>query len=130
MARGRRPSGAGLVDGLEGSPEAKRRMKLALETLEGKRTVLEACQMLGISEAAFHKFRIQWLQYSLGGLEPKRRGRPPKAKDTVDSEEVRELREEIAALRKAARIAAVREEIAVAMPGVLERARKDEKKTR
>ncbi len=129
MARGRRPSAARLVDALEGSPEAKQRMKLALETLEGKKTVLEARLELGISEAAFHKFRTEWLQYSLGGLEPKRRGRPPK-EETGDSEEVRKLKEEVAMLRNSARIAAVREEIALVMPGLLKRAREDEKKTR
>jgi transposase len=104
-------------------------MKLALATLDGTKSVAAVCEELGISEAAVHKFRSRWLQEALVCMEPRRLGRPPKAKEAADREEVQKLREEIAALRKAAQIAAAREEIAVAMPGVLHRGRKG-KKTR
>lgn len=122
--------GARLVEGLEGSRGAKERLRVVLETLSGQKSIAEACRELGVGETAFYKMRTRWLREALGSLEPRRRGRPPKAKETVGAEEVRKLREEIEAVRREARIAAVREEIAVALPGVWARAEKAGKKTR
>jgi hypothetical protein len=57
MPRGRRTSGAALVDALGGSLEAKRRLKLALETLSGAKRVVDACKELGLCEALFYRYR-------------------------------------------------------------------------
>jgi transposase-like protein len=119
-----------LVDGIDGSPGAKRKLKLVLETLSGKKGVAEACDELGIGEAAFYKSRSRWLKGAVDLLEPRTLGRPAKEGEVVDAEELRRLREENEALRWALRVQTVREEIAVAMPGLLDRARKGEKKTR
>lgn len=128
MARGRPPRGAALVDGLEGSRGAKERLKLSLETLGGKKSVVEAAAKLGMGETAFYRFRSEWLQEALFLLEPKARGRPRKAEEPVNAEEVARLRSQNEALSRALLVASVREEIAVVMPRVLERA--GEKKTR
>lgn len=130
MPAGRPPSGAALVAGLEGSLGAKRRLRLVLETLGGKKTVAEACEELGIGQTAFYKFRSLWLAEALSLLEPKPRGRPRKPAPAVEQEELERLREENAALRRALRLGAVREELAVAMPWVLARKEREEKKTR
>jgi hypothetical protein len=121
------------VDGLDGSAGAKQRLKVFLETLSGKKGVGEASRKLGIGEAAFYKARSQWLEDAVRLLEPKRAGRPPKREERVDAEELVRLRTENEALQRALKIQVVREELAVALPGLLDRvdrAREVEKKTR
>lgn len=133
MPGGRPPKGAGLVDGLDGSTGAKQRLKVFLETLSGEKAVGEASRELGIGEAAFYKARSQWLEDAVELLEPKRAGRPPKRDEGLDAEDLERLRTENEALRWALRIQVVREEIAVALPGLLDRVDRTheaEKKTR
>ena len=57
MVRGRRTSGPRLAEGTEGTDEAKLRLKVSLETITGQRSVKEACEILGLCEAAFYKIR-------------------------------------------------------------------------
>jgi len=77
MTRGRKPSPQRLVESLDGSDLAKRRLKLILMTLSQRCTVAEAAAELGVSEAAFYKMRSGALQQFIERLEPKPRGRPP-----------------------------------------------------
>ena len=44
---------AGLIERLEGSREAKRRLALILETLAGRQTVREAARLLGLGARRF-----------------------------------------------------------------------------
>jgi Helix-turn-helix domain len=128
--RGRRPSGPEYVDGLAGSALAKERLKVVLETLAGTCRVQEACQRLGISEPRFHQLRQRLLQAALGRLEPRPAGRPAQAPSAAQ-EEVGKLEEELAALRVQAQAAQTRAEIALALPGVLQKPPSAaEKKTR
>jgi transposase-like protein len=129
MAGGRPPGGARLVDGLEGSPGAKKRLRMILETLAGERTVQSACDNLGVSQARFHKLRSKWLQEALKNLEPKPQGRPPK-KRYPEEEQTEELQNQLKMLEIALRAAEVREEIAVSLPHLAGRHRKGEKKTK
>lgn len=129
MAGGRPPGGARLVDGLDGSPDAKKRLRLILETLAGERTVGSACDALGVSEAMFHKLRSRWMQEALGSLEPKLQGRPPKQK-SPEEEHTEELEGQVQTLELELRAARVREEIAVAMPHLARRRLEREKKTK
>jgi|OpeIllAssembly_1097287.scaffolds.fasta_scaffold471655_1 hypothetical protein len=76
MPGGRPPKGAELLDRLDGSEEAKQRLKLVLETMQGKRSVVEATQILGISETRFHVIREKALSGAMSSLEPGLRGRP------------------------------------------------------
>lgn len=114
MGRGRRTSGPELVEGLEGSQGAKRRLKVILETLSGKKKIADACEELGICEAAFHKFRSRTLQDALESLEPRPVGRKP-VEDKEQGDAV-ELLREIESLRMELKASHVREEIALVMP--------------
>ena len=122
MRRGRRADLRGLLHGRAGSPEAKRRLELVLETFGSKRTVGEAAQELGLGEAMVHRLRERVLAAGCEALEPRRRGRPKKARE-VDELELVRLREENARLRRALKAAEVRAELAVLMPGVVKKKR-------
>ena len=50
---GRNPAGPQIAERLEGSPVAKQRLEVILETIAGRLTVPEACQQLGIGESRF-----------------------------------------------------------------------------
>ena len=115
MARGRPPSGPEIVEGMEGSPGAKARLRVILETIAGTKTIPQACMELGIGEAAFHKLRTRFLQEAMLGLEPRPVGRRPR-ESSEEKERVQVLMDEIKALRKDLTAALVREEIAVALP--------------
>jgi transposase len=119
-----------LAENVEGSDQAKVRLKVILQTIAGELSVADACKQLCLSEARFHELRQQWLQASCAALEPKPLGRP---KETTIEQEVELLRlhRENKNLEMHLRAAQIREEIAVAMPHVLKPKPKDdsEKKT-
>lgn len=119
MSRGRPPSGPSLADKVEGSEQAKERLKVILQTVSGEISVADACKQLGLSEARFHELRQAWLQAACTALEPKPMGRP---KETTFEEEVELLRlhRENKQLKMHLRAAQIREEIAVAMPHLLQ----------
>jgi len=118
MSRGRHPSGPGLVEGLEGPDEAKRRLKVILETMAGSRPIAGACAELGLSEAAFHNLRKQALTAAVVSLAPRPPGRPRKD-DEPEQQHIRELEEQVFVLKKDLQAARIREEIAIAMPHLL-----------
>ena len=110
--RGRKPLAAGHVAHLSGSERAKQRLKLILETLEGVRTIGEACAELDVCQSHFHGLRSGWLQEALELLEPRRMGRSPKNVDTQAALRVAELESALEALQQRAQRAELREEIA------------------
>lgn len=103
MPGGRPPKGPDLVDRLDGSEDAKHRLKIVLETLQGKRSVAEAMEILGVSESRFHVIREKALAAAISGLEPAQRGRPPVQGETPPdgASEVEALRREIEQLKEA-----------------------------
>jgi transposase-like protein len=103
---------------MDGSSFAKRRLKLIIDTLSGKTTIVEACEELGVNEAAFHKLRRRTLEESLAGLEPRKAGRPAEEK-SPEAERVEELEEELRRLRYELEAARIREDLARTMPQVL-----------
>lgn len=114
MGRPGRPgSGSKLVDNLEGSPPAKRRLKLILETLSGECAVVDAAKELGCNEACFYALRQRTLQEALEGLEPRKRGRKPKQVDPKD-ERIAELTNELERVRGSLRTLDLRLELAAA----------------
>jgi hypothetical protein len=127
--RGRRPSGPEYVDHLEGSAQAKQRLKVVLETLAGTCRVQEACQRLGISEPRFHQLRARVLEAALERLEPRPAGRPPQP-PAPEQEHLQELAARAAAEDLAVRTAQAREEIALTLPRVVHEPPEPEKKTR
>ena len=128
MARGRRTVGEGHVDKLDGSEEARKRLRVILEALSGKRSMKEACVQLGLSEARLHQLRDVALQGAVEALEPQSAGRPPAAGEPKD-EHLSKLEAEVRELRIDLRAAQVREEIAAVMPHLLKPRDGDVKKT-
>jgi len=123
MPAGRPVKGPEMVDDLEGSDEAKRRMRVILETLAGQRTIMDACLELGIGKSAFHELRKRVLQAALTDVEPRPPGRPPAAAEP-GAAEVERLKSENDELRTRLEVAHVREEILLAMPEVFDPGRK------
>ena len=119
MGKGRPSLGPALADKVEGSEQAKERLKLILQTIAGELSVADACKQLGLSEARFHELRQQWMQDACAALEPKPLGRP---KETTFEEDVELLRlhRENQKLQLHLRAAQIREEIRIAMPHVLQ----------
>jgi hypothetical protein len=113
--RGRHPWGPGYVDQLEGSPQAKQRLRVVLETMTEGCRVQEACQRLGISEQRFDQLRQLAMQAALRRMESKPGGRP-RRQHTVATAEVLALRQQVADLEAELRAAQVREEIALILP--------------
>lgn len=127
MGRGRKPAGPGLVDKVDGSESARLRLRVILETMTGDLSVEEACQKLAISEAMFYKLRSQFLQDSVGLLEPRKPGRKKREVDPSESR-IQELENQVKELTLEAEIARVRTEIAVTMPHLLKNEMKKAKK--
>jgi len=119
MSRGRPIEGPKLVERLEGSVDAKRRLRVILQTVAGELTVAEACAELGIGKTAFFELRGRVLQTSLADLEPKAVGRP-RQEAPAEEAELERLKQENQRLLDDLEIAHVREEIALAMPEVFE----------
>jgi len=115
--RGKRPSGPEFVDKLDGSPEARQRLKVVLETLNGTRRVQEACKLLGIKEARFDQLRIELLLAALKAAERRPAGRPARESSPAE-EENRQLQERIAQLEADLQVALIRAELGVTLPNV------------
>jgi hypothetical protein len=115
--RGRYPLGLEAVDKLEGSAQAKERMKVILETLTGQCRLHEACERLGLSEPRVQQLRQQMLEGALASLEPGQAGRPAKVPSAAE-QRVAELEAQVAALQVEQRAAQVREEIQAILPRV------------
>ena len=128
--RGRHPWGPGYVNQLQGSSQAKQRLRVVLETMTVGCRVQEACQRLGISEQRFDQLRQLAMQAALRRLESKPGGRP-RRQHTGTTAEALALRQQVADLEAELRAAQVREEIALILPrAVREQAGAGKKTTR
>jgi hypothetical protein len=114
------------VDKLDGSPEAKKRLMVILETMTGICRTLEACERLGICEQRFDQIRIEGLQAALTALEHKPVGRKPRQPSADEEAGVPALRKQIAQLEAELSAALIRAEVAIALPQV---GAADQKKT-
>jgi hypothetical protein len=126
--RGRRPVGPEYADQLPGSDLAKERLKVILETMAGTCRVLEACARLGISEQRFHQLREEMMTGALAALEPGQAGRPARIPTPAETQ-VQALAQQLQAKDIELRTAQARAEIAVVLPGVVQRQAEPEKKT-
>lgn len=109
--RGRKPLGPEYVQHLEGSAAAKQRLQVILETMAGKKRVLDACAELDISESRFLQLRQELLQAALERAEGRQAGRP---RQTPTVEDVNGLPAELDELQAALATAQIREELALA----------------
>jgi hypothetical protein len=112
----RKTRGSEHVEGLDGSEQAKGRLREVLRAIAGEITVEEACRALSVSEARFHELRRQALLGAIEALEPKAAGRPPAPRPTAEVEALLRENEE---LRFRLEAAQTRTEIALVMPEVL-----------
>jgi transposase-like protein len=115
---GRKPAGPQIAERLEGSPVAKQRLEVILETIAGRLTVPEACQQLGIGESRFHALRKGTLQATLKTLEPRPLGRPAKP-TSPEQAEVNTLQEELRRLHAELEVAQVQLRLARIHPGLI-----------
>jgi hypothetical protein len=113
--RGRRPAGPNYVERLSGSPLAKERLRIILQTMAGELRLQDACDRLGVSPQRFHQLREEALSAALAGLEPGLPGRPARV-PTPQDEQMRQLEAQLAAKDLEARTARAREEIALTLP--------------
>jgi hypothetical protein len=115
---GRKPAGPQIAERLEGSPVAKQRLEVILETIAGQLTVPQACQQLGVGESRFHALRNQTLQTTLEALEPRTLGRP--AKPTAPEQtKVDKLQAELRGLRAELELAQVQLSLARIHPSLI-----------
>ena len=115
---GRKPAGPQIAERLEGSPAAKQRLEVILETIAGQLTVPQACQQLGIGESRFHALRNQTLQATLETLEPRPLGRPAKP-TSPEPTEVNTLQAEVRRLRGELELAQVQLTLAHIHPALI-----------
>ena len=115
---GRKPQGGRLVDELQGSPHAKQRARLFIETLAGEKTVGQACAELGVGESRFFALRGEWLQQGVEFLEPRAAGRPPQP-EPPDSAELRALRRRVRELEGELLGAQIKDELRAVLPHVV-----------
>ena len=118
MTAGRPPLGSELVESMEGSSEAKKRVQVVLRTLAGELTVPQACLELGIGHSRFHQMRSELLQQMVAVAEPRAPGRP--AAQPVDAAG-EQLRQEVEVLKMQLRAAQIREELAMVLPHTVRR---------
>ena len=116
---GRKPTGPQIVERLEGSPSAKQRLEVILETIAGQLTVPEACVRLGIGQSRFHDLRNRTLQATLNTLEPRRLGRPSKP-TSPEQGKIEALRAELDRAHRELAVADVQVSLARIHPGLLE----------
>ena len=116
---GRKPSGPQIVERLEGSPSAKQRLEVILETIAGQLTIPEACARLRIGQSRFHDLRNQTLQATLNTLEPRRPGRPAK-RTSPKQGEINALKADLDRAHKELAVADVQVRLARIHPGLLQ----------
>ena len=102
------------MDRLEGPDDLKKRLRVLLETLQGTKSVAEACEELQVSESRLHELRREALTGALVALMPKPAGRPSTAETA--SEREKEMEARIQELEVDLQAAFVRTELALAMP--------------
>lgn len=118
MTRGRPPKGLGHIEGLDGTQESKRRLRMILQTLTGERSVASVCKRLGVSESRFHQLRREALEGALSSLDARPAGRPASRPPDLTSA-VEDLETEVRDLRIELQASRVRTEIALTMPHLL-----------
>jgi hypothetical protein len=99
-------------------------VRIVLATLRGTLTIAQASAELGVGRTRFHALRWQVLAGAMDALKPRPRGRP--RLPTADAEVVA-LQARIRDLERALRTTALRSEIALTLPHLLDRAARKKK---
>jgi helix-turn-helix protein len=125
MTRGRPTLGADLVDRLDGPRGQRRVLRILLATLAGQVSIAEGCAELGIGRSRLHQLRWRVLEAGFAALGPRPRGR--RRQVAVATPEVSRLQARIRELEVALQTTALRSEIALTMPQLLDRAARKKK---
>jgi transposase len=102
-----------LFESRGGSELARRRALLLARNLRGELTMAEVGRELGVNEAMAYRYREQFLEAAIEGLEPRAPGRPAEEKEPL---RVEELEERVKELERELRVARLREELMRAVP--------------
>ena len=113
---GAKPLGPELVEHLQGSEQAKTRLKTMLRAMNGELTVPEACAQLGIHETRFHVQRVETLQVALESLEARPAGRPRRVM-SPEQQRIAELEQQVRDLQLDLQATQIRLEHAQVMRG-------------
>jgi len=124
MAPGRPIDGVDLIERLDGPRGPRRQLRILLGTITGTVTIAQACAELGIGRSRLHQLRWRVLEGGVAALGPRPRGRPPQP---TPSAEIEQLRARVEELERALQTMALRSEIALAMPHLLDRAARKKK---
>ena len=125
MARGRPILGVELIDRLDGPRGQRRQMRILLATIAGVLPIAQACAELGIGRTRLHALRWRVLEAGFAALGPRPRGRPRRVPDIPP--EMQALHDRIRELEIALQTTALRSEIALTMPYLLDRAGRKKK---
>jgi len=120
MTRGRPTEGLSVIDRLDAPRAARRRVHVVMATLAGQLSIIEACGQLGVQRTRFYSLRREVLQAALDAVSRRPRGRPPARRDETTT--ISALAARIRELELTLRTAALRSEIALTMPFLLDRA--------
>lgn len=107
---GRPGKGSEHAERVSASSATKERLKVILQTMEGTRTVAEACEELSLSATRFQQLRREALQGAAEALEPRKPGRP--ARTNGESESEAAWRARCRELERALEVAELRERLA------------------
>lgn len=118
---GRPPFGSKIVDTLEASDHARKRLGAILRSVEGA-PIAELCEQLGMERAYFHRMRTSALQAAAESLEPKTPGPKPATVDPKDAR-IAELEAQLDSLSIALDATRIRAELGIALPSVLQKLR-------
>jgi hypothetical protein len=113
---GVKPLGPELVEHLQGSEQAKTRLKTMLRAMHGELTIPEACALLGIHETRFYVQRAETLQVALESLEARPAGRPRRVV-SPEQQRIAELEQQIRELQLDLQAAEIRLQHAHVMRG-------------
>jgi 16S rRNA G1207 methylase RsmC len=127
--RGRYPLGLEAIDNLEGSAQAKERLKVILQMLMGECRLCEACDKLQLSEPRVQQLREQVLTAALISMEPGKPGRRRRVPTEAEMQ-VSQLQAQLEALVVDQRATLAREEIALILPRVGQQPQAEKKKAR
>lgn len=100
-----------MVDNLEGSAFAKKRVRVVLETITGAKTIDEACEELGIERTRLYELRDELLVRMIESAEPGRPGRPRRQQEELVKAD--EVLEENRRLARENQVLRAREEMAL-----------------
>lgn len=116
--RGRPIKGSEKIESLEGSADAKARLKVIMQSISGELSVSEACKELGMEKSAFYRLREKALSGALSSLEPQEVGRP-RTQQSEEQEYIEDLEAAMQVMRIELEASRTREELAISMPHVL-----------